>query len=166
MKRVRVEVTGQTAASPSTVYEVAKDSSEYPHWSRIGSFEHVRSGSDEPYGVGSVRIFRTWPIELLEEVVELVPERRVAYIVHRGLPFRDYRADIDLTPGAGGGTTICWHCDFHAKVPGTGFLCRAFMRRVLAEMVPALAAEAERIERSSTGRGNQPVRSSRLNTPD
>ena len=98
MKRVQVDVTGQTAASPPTVYEVAKDSSGYPRWSRIGSFEHVRSGRDEPYGVGSVRIFRTWPLKIVEEVVELVPQRRVSYIVHRGLPFRDYRADIELAP--------------------------------------------------------------------
>jgi hypothetical protein len=71
-----------------------------------GSFEHVRSGRDEPCGVGSVRIFRTWPLKIVEEVVDLVPERRVSYIVHRGLPFRDYRADIELTAGADGGTTI------------------------------------------------------------
>jgi uncharacterized protein YndB with AHSA1/START domain len=152
MKRVQVDMTRQTAGSPATVYEVAKDSSGYPRWSGIGSFEHLRSGRDEPYGVGSVRIFRTGPLKIVEEVVELVPERRVSYIVQRGLPFRDYRADIELTPRADGGTTIRWQCSFFPTVPGTGFLCRAFMERVLSAILPALAAEAERIEQSSRGR--------------
>ena len=154
MNRVQVDVTGQTTVSPSTVYDVAKDSSGYPRWSRIGSFEHVRSGRDEPCGVGSVRIFRTWPLKIVEEVVDLVPERRVSYIVHRGLPFRDYRADIELTPGADGGTTIRWQCSLYPTVPGTGFLCRAFMQRVLTEMLVALIAEAERIKQSSRGRAD------------
>jgi hypothetical protein len=152
MKRVQVEVTGRTPAGPTTVYEVVKDSSGYPRWSRIGSFEHVRSGRDELCGVGSVRIFRTWPLKIVEEVVELVPERQVSYVVHRGLPFRDYRADIELTPSGDGGTTIRWKCSFYPTVPGTGYLCRAFMQRVLNEMLPALVAEAVRIEQSSRGR--------------
>jgi uncharacterized protein YndB with AHSA1/START domain len=148
MKRVQIEVTGQTAARPAIVYEVAKDSSGYPRWSGIGSFEHVRSGRDGPYGVGSVRIFRTGPLKIVEEVVELVPERRVAYLLHRGLPFRDYRAHIELTPSADGGTGIRWQSSFTPMVPGTGFLCRAFMQRVLRAILPALAAEAERIEQA------------------
>ena len=149
MKCLRVDVRGQSSASPATVYAVAKDSSRYPAWSRIGSFEHVRSGQGEPYGVGSLRIFRTCSLKLFEEVVELVPDRRVAYIVHRGLPFRDYRADIELEPMAGGGTAIRWHHSFYAKIPGTSALCLAFMQWVLGEMTPALAAEAERIERAA-----------------
>lgn len=152
MNRVQVDARGQSAASPATVYAVAKDSSGYPRWSRIGEFVNVRSGRDEPFGVGSVRIFRTWPLTIVEEVVDLVPDRRISYIVHRGLPFRDYKADIDLTPIAGGGTAIHWRSSFYPTIPGTGFLCRTFMHRVLTEMLPALAAEAERIEQPSRER--------------
>ncbi len=151
MKRVQVEVTGQSTAGPSIVYEIAKDSSGYPRWSRIGSFEPLRAGRDEPFGVGSLRLFRTGPIKVVEEVVELVPERRVAYVMHSGLPFRDYRAAIELTPNAGNGTTIRWHSSFYPKIFGTGFLCRAFMQRVLREVMPALIAEAERVKLSARG---------------
>ena len=149
MKRVQVDVTGQTAASPSAVYEVAKDSSGYPRWSRIGSFEHVRSGRDEPYGVGSVRIFRTWPLKIVEEVVELVPQRRVSYIVHRGLPFRDYRADIELAPSRRRHrhslAEFVLSDGSRHRLPVSGFHAAG-----LTEMLPALAAEAERIEQSSS----------------
>jgi hypothetical protein len=71
----------------------------------------------------------------------------VSYVVHRGLPFRDYRADLDLEPLAGGGTAIRWRCSFHPKIRGTGWLCRAFMSYVLSSMAPALARSAERLER-------------------
>ena len=149
MKLLQAEANARSTASPATVYAVAKDSSRYPEWSRIGAFEHVRDGAGEACGVGSRRIFRTWPLNLLEEVVELVPERRVAYVVPSGLPFRDYRADIEIEPLQGGGTAIRWHNRFYAKYRGTGFLCRAFMQKVFDDMVPALAREAERIEREA-----------------
>lgn len=149
-KCLEVDVNGRTKANPHMVYEIAKDSSGYPRWSQIGSFEHVRSGQGETYGVGSLRIFRTWPLKLLEEVVELVPDRRVGYVLHRGLPFRDYRATIELTPIAGGGTHIRWFNSFYANIPGTNAWCQAFMRGVLREIVDRLAAEADRIEKATS----------------
>ncbi|MGA0601291.1 SRPBCC family protein [Caulobacter sp. KR2-114] len=147
MQPVRTEVTVHAKARPETVYAVAKDSSLYPVWSRIGAFEHVRDGEGERYGVGSVRIFRTWPLTLVEEVVELIPGRRVSYIVHSGLPFRDYRADIDITPAADGGSEIRWSNRFWPTFPGGAALMGAFMRSVFRQMTPQLAAEAERLER-------------------
>jgi hypothetical protein len=143
---IRTEATAHSKASPATVYAVAADSSGYPRWSRIGSFEAVRPGRDGPYGVGSLRIFRTPPLKLLEEVVELVPDRLVAYTLHSGLPFRGYRADIELTPAADGGTDIRWRNTFETTWPGTGWFWRAFMQSVFNEMTPQLAREAERIE--------------------
>ena len=151
---IQVEARAHSKASPAMVYAVAADSSCYPRWSRIGSFEAVRPGEDGPYGVGSRRIFRTPPIKLLEEVVELVPGRRVAYTVISGLPFRGYRADIELAAAADGGTDIWWHNGFETTLPGTGWCWRAFMQGIFNEMTPQLAREAERIEQEQgSGRG-------------
>lgn len=149
MGPVRTEVVVHAKARPETVYAVAKDSSTYPVWSRIGAFEHVRDGAGERYGVGSVRVFRTWPLTLVEEVVELIPGRKVSYIVLSGLPFRDYRADIDISPTAGGGCDIRWSNRFWPTFPGGGALMGAFMRSVFRQMTPQLAAEAERVERAA-----------------
>ena len=146
MRNVQVQVRGRSTASPQTLYSVAKDSAGYPRWSQIGSFEHLCSGAGERFGVGSRRIFRTWPLKLVEEVVELIPDRCVGYILHSGLPFRDYRSRIEFEPVRGGGVSIHWQSSFYPTIPGTAFLCRAFMRSVLAKMLPALAAEAERLE--------------------
>ena len=142
MARIYLEKIGRSAASPSTVYSLAKRSSGYPIWSMIGSFKLVRPGRDEEDGVGQLRIFQTGAVKLLEEVVELVPDRRVSYTVIKGLPFRDYRADIDLTPLAGGETQIHWHASFYPEIPGTGWLCRALMNYIFSRMVPELARAA------------------------
>lgn len=152
---VEIEVTARCSAPPTAVYAVAKDSAGYPSWSRIGSFEHVRDGKEERYGVGSLRIFRTPPLTLLEEVVELVPDRMVSYTLISGLPFRDYRADIVIEPAASG-CLIRWRSRFFPTIWGTHGLCRSFMTAVLADMAPALAKaaaslSADRPTRRETG---------------
>jgi hypothetical protein len=150
MARQYVEIIGCSAASRAIVYSVAKRSSGYPDWSMIGSFKLVRPGRNEEDGVGQLRIFRTGLLTLLEEVVELVPCRRVSYVLIKGLPFRDYRADIDLSPIKGGGTRIRWSSSFYPKIWGTGWLCRAFMAYIFSRIVSDLARAAENIDRPST----------------
>lgn len=145
MRRVSVEACARSKASPAVVYEVAKDSSRYHEWSMIGSFEHVRSGQGERYGVGSQRIYRTWPLRLFEEVTELIPGRRISYVVLSGMPFRNYRSSVDITLADGGGSEIRWHSTFDPIFPGSGGGLRVFMQYVLDRMAPALAVEAERI---------------------
>ena len=145
MAEVVVEARVHAAALPVLVYEVAKDSSRYPDWSIIGAFEHVRDGAGERYGVGSLRIYRTWPLRLLEEVTELVPEQKVSYVLLRGLPLRNYRSSINLAPALGGGTDVHWRSTFEPTLPGTAGACRAFMRYVIGKTAPALAKEAERL---------------------
>jgi hypothetical protein len=70
----------------------------------------------------------------------------VGYVVHRGLPFLDYRADVEIEPLEAGGSAIHWHCSFQPQFAGTGWLCRAFMRYVLSSMVAAVARHAEELE--------------------
>ena len=144
MREVVVEARARSKASTVMVYEAAKDSSRYPDWSMIGSFEHIRPGADELYGVGSQRIYRTWPLRLLEEVTELVPERRVAYALLSGLPFRNYRSSINIEPAPDGGAEIHWRSVFEPRIPGAAAVCRAFMQSVIGRMTPLLAREAER----------------------
>jgi hypothetical protein len=140
---MQVRASGETAASPAVVYALLKDSTTWPSWSPLGSCEMVRGGDDgDPHGVGARRIFRTGPVTVLEEVPELIPEKRVSYLLLAGLPMRDYRADIDLEPSASGGTKIVWRSSFSPKIPGTGWFFRWWMTRVLRQMVDGLTAPA------------------------
>lgn len=145
-ERVQVIAVALSRASPANVYAAAKDSSAYPRWSRIKSFEAVCDGEGDPFGVGSRRIFRTPPLKLLEEVVELIPDARVGYVLLKGLPLRHYRANIDIDLTESGLTRIRWSSSFWTVLPGTRGLFRRFMQAVFDEMAPQLAAEAERVE--------------------
>ena len=69
-------------------------------------------------------------------------------MLEAGLPLRDYRAVVTLTPGAGGGTSINWRSTFRAKVPGTGWLYRRQLGKFIGETVEGLAAAADRARSS------------------
>jgi hypothetical protein len=143
--RMRVAATATSQADPATVFALLKDGSTWPDWSMFDSFELERPGRDEPYGVGAVRVFITRVSRAREEVVELVPDRRLGYVLLSGFPFRDYRANVDLAPMQGGGTSINWRASFNPKYFGTGWFWRLFMTRVMAMIAAQLAAAAERL---------------------
>src|SRR5262249_13407974 len=125
MGRQTIDEQTTTTAAASTVYALLRDGSTWPTWSPLGSFSLERPGRDEPEGLGALRLFTTGRTRSLEEIVELIPDRRLSYELRHGLPLRGYRADIDLSPAADGtGTAIRWHSSFEAKVPGTGWFYR------------------------------------------
>lgn len=140
MKRHRIEGRGHTTASPATVYALLRDGASWPEWSPLGSFSLEREAPDGGEAVGAVRVFRTGRVTSREELVELVPDRRLSYALLTGLPLRGYRADIDLDPDGEGGTNIHWHSAFAAKVPGTGWIYRLSLGRFLQRMVDGLVA--------------------------
>jgi uncharacterized protein YndB with AHSA1/START domain len=143
MGRQDIDVTATTSADPATVYALLRDGATWPSWSPIGSFELERPAADEPEGVGAVRIFRT-PQRLgqsvsREQIVELIPDRRLSYVLISGLPVRDYRADVDLTPRPDGGTAIRWHSTFRGRAPGVGPFMQRVLGRFIDQMVRGLA---------------------------
>ena len=76
-------------------------------------------------------------MKIREEIVERDAERRLTYALLSGLALRDYRAEIDLTPGPGG-TAIRWHTTFRPKVPGSGWIYRRTLDRITREFVDGL----------------------------
>lgn len=136
---LEIDVRVTTTADPAAVYALLKDGATWPSWSPIGSFE-LRTGGPEQ--VGSVRAFRTSGLTSVERIVELVPDKRLSYVLERGLPLRDYRADVDVAPGQ-----IRWHSTFRAKVPGTGWFYRRALGRFIRRCAEGLAARAEVTER-------------------
>ncbi|MFC5053952.1 SRPBCC family protein [Saccharothrix xinjiangensis] len=139
----RVDVTVRSEAPPEAVYRLAADSSTWPDWSPIVSYERERAG--DARGVGEIRVFRTKGRKALtrEEVVELTPDRRVGYVLLSGLAVHDYRSSIDLAPD-GAGTVVHWHSSFEADVRGTGWLYRAVLQAVISRCAKGLAAHAAR----------------------
>lgn len=143
MSAIKVAGMATSRADPGKVLSLLKDPVTWPLWSMFKSGELQRPGRGEQLGVGAVRVFRTPTTCATEEVVELVPGRRLSYVLLSGMPFRDYRADVDLAPLPDGGTSIRWQSSFYAKYPGTGWFWRMVMNRVLQHTAEKLAAGAE-----------------------
>jgi len=142
-----IDVTAHSPADAAALYALLADGASWPTWSPLGSFELERPGGSEREGVGAVRVFRTGRYTSREELVELVPGRRLSYVLLSGLPLRGYRADIDLTPN-GTGTEIRWHSTFRPKVPGTGWLYRVALTRFIRRCANGLAAATQPASRS------------------
>lgn len=137
-RRQRIEARATTTAPPAVVHALLRDGAAWPEWSPLGTFELERPGEDEREGVGAIRVFRTGRVTSREQIVELVPDRRLSYVLLSGLAIRDYRADVDLEPD-GEGTVIRWRSSFRAQVPGSGGAYRRGLSRFLQQMVDGLA---------------------------
>jgi Polyketide cyclase / dehydrase and lipid transport len=77
----------------------------------------------------------------VEKILEFEEDRHLAYTVIRGIPVRNYRADVILTPSSGG-THIRWAADWDNTLLG-----RMAWRGLCAfypEMMAGLVAAAER----------------------
>ena len=143
MDSIKVEGIAISRAAPAAVFSLLKNSDTWPKWSMFKTAELEQPGQDEPYGVGSIRIFSTSVTRSRERVIELIADRQLSYVLLSGLPFRNYRADVCLTSPGGVGTRINWTASFQCLY-GTGWFWRRFMNSVLSDMARRLAAAAEK----------------------
>jgi len=141
MRRRHIEVTQHSAAPPAAVFALLVDGETWPRWSPIEAFELERTGDPPPEGAGAIRVFRRGRTTGRDEIVEVVPDRRLSYRSLSGLPVRNYQAHVDLEAD-GDGTTIRWEAAFAPKVVGTGRLLERGLRRFLCECAAGLAAHA------------------------
>ena len=141
MRRRHIDVTKHSTATPEAVFALLADGSTWPRWSPIEAFELERPGDPPPEGVGAIRVFRRGRTTGRDQIVELVPGRRLGYVSLSGLPVRDYRANVDLESD-GDGTRIRWQASFAPTVPGTGWLLERSLRRFLCECAAGVAAHA------------------------
>jgi uncharacterized protein YndB with AHSA1/START domain len=141
-KRYSIVAKARTEASASTVFALLKDGSTWPRWTMFSAFHLERPGYDEPSGIGAVRVFTTPFTKAREEIVELVPNRRLSYLLLSGLPLQNYRAEVDLEPLGGGATMIVWRATFETKYPGTGWFWRWLLGRVIKRVAEDLASAA------------------------
>jgi hypothetical protein len=138
-----IDETATTRSDPASVYALLADGSTWPVWSPIDAFELLALGEGTPEGLGAVRLFTTGRHESRERVVECRPGEAFAYALEKGLPLRDYRAVVTLTP-AGDGTSINWRSTFRPKVPGTGWLYRRELGKFIKRTLDGLVAATDR----------------------
>ena len=139
---IRVGGTANSRAKPAVVFSLLKDSAGWPRWSMFTSSGLERAGDRDPDGVGAIRTFSTHITRTRELVTKLVPDQQLSYELLSGLPFRNYQADVVLTP-SDSGTRIDWTATFQCRY-GTGWFWRLFMNGVLSDMARRLAVAAEK----------------------
>src|SRR3954447_5526664 len=102
-----VEIERTTTAAPEVVWRWLADAASWSTWTRLTDTRLEREGAPEPDGVGAVRRFARSGGSSLEEVVVFDPPRHLAYVLLRGLPIANYRADVTLEPDGAGTRLRC-----------------------------------------------------------
>lgn len=141
------EATAHSAAEPAAIYALLTTGASWPTWIFVDSAELEQEGREGGESVGAIRVYRFRRAGVSgrsrEQILELVPDRKFAYSVLAGVPIRDHRADVDLTPAADGGTDIRWSATWQSKYPGTGPLMRLSIRMIYKSFSAGLARKAE-----------------------
>lgn len=135
-----IEIRGQTEATAAEVWRLLADSSTWPSWTPIESCEINRPAAS---GVNEIRTFKTGRVTVREEIVERIENERLSYELLAGLPVRDYRAEIDLTPSTQG-TEIRWHTTFMPRFAGTGWVYRRALEKATQRFVDGLMSKSAR----------------------
>jgi uncharacterized protein YndB with AHSA1/START domain len=139
MTRLHVEAEGTAQAAPEVVWALVADAGRYCQWGPWSA-----SGYDSPRdaalgGAGAIRWMRYGRTTTVEKVLEVEDGRRMTYSVVKGIPVRNYQAEVTLTPTAGG-TRIRWTASWDRTLAGR--LVRRKLRSFYPEMVADLIAAA------------------------
>jgi uncharacterized protein YndB with AHSA1/START domain len=134
-------VEAHSDAPVEAVWPLLAEARRWREWTFLTRSGLEREGSPEPDGVGAVRRFTRYGAGSREEVLAWEPPTRLAYAILSGFPVRDYRAEVTLSPDAGG-TRILWTATFDELVPGTGRLMELMLRRMIGGFASGLARHA------------------------
>jgi uncharacterized protein YndB with AHSA1/START domain len=145
--KLHVEAEQVTAAASEDVWALISDATTYPQWGPWSEAGYRSPGDASPHGPGAVywlksshRYGLTHPVSV-EKILDAEEGLSLAYTVVGGIPVRNYRAEITLTPAAGG-TQIHWAASWDQTLLGR--LVHRSLRRQYPQIVAGLAAAAER----------------------
>jgi uncharacterized protein YndB with AHSA1/START domain len=141
MGQLQVEAEGTTLADMNTVWALVADANTYAQWGpwNDGGYDPPAQGPSRP---GSVQWFRFGRhTTSVERILEVDPPRRIVYTVERGIPVKNYRAEVTLTPDASSGTTIRWAATWESTLLGrlVHRKLQAVYRQVMGDLIAAAA---------------------------
>ena len=142
MGELHVEAEGTTLAEVGTVWALVADANTYAQWGpwNDGGYDPPAKG---PSLAGSVQWFRFGRrTRSIEKILEVDTPRRIVYTVERGIPVKNYRAQISLTPNVPSGTSVRWAATWDNTLMGR--LVHRKLQAVYRQVVDALVAAADR----------------------
>ena len=128
-------------AAPEVVWEFVANADTYSHWGPWSAGGYRERGDRAPDSAGVIRWFRYGRTVTTEKVLESDRPKRLVYTVVKGIPVRNYRAEVTLSP-EGEGTRIHWSATWDRTLPG-----RIVHRRlsvIYPEVMACLIAAADR----------------------
>jgi uncharacterized protein YndB with AHSA1/START domain len=141
MGRLHIQAEAITRADPETVWSLVADANTYPTWGpwRDGGYQPPASGPSEE---GSVQWFEFSRFTTTKEkVLEVEAPRRLVYTVLQGVPVKNYRAEVTVTPEPERGTSVHWAASWEGTLAGR--LVRRRLQKVYRQVVEALVAAAD-----------------------
>ena len=141
MAQLHVEAEGVARAAPEAVWELIADASSYCEWGPWSASGYQDPGDHAPDGAGVVRWLRYGRTTTVERVLESERGRRMVYTVVKGIPVRNYRAEVTLTPDREG-THVRWSARWDRTLAGR--VVQRRLRSIYPDVVSRLIAAAGR----------------------
>ena len=141
MARLHVEAEGVTKAAPQVVWALVANADSYHEWGPWSASGYQSPGDRAHGGAGVIRWMRYGRTTTVERVLEAEQARRLVYTVVKGIPVRNYRAEVTLTP-EGEGTHIRWSASWDRTLPGR--VVHHTLRSLYPRVVSLLIAAADR----------------------
>ncbi len=140
--RLHVEAEETARAGPETLWELLVDAGSYARWGPWSEASYETPG-DPVTRVGALRRLRLGRTVVIERIEEADPGARVVYTVVKGIPVRNYRAEVLLTPGADG-TRIRWSAAWDRTF--LGWVVHRRLRALYPGIVHRLSSAAEALQ--------------------
>ncbi len=141
MSQLSVQAEGTTRAQPEVVWSLVADANSYSQWGPWNDGGY-RPPSVGPSQEGSVQWFRYGRrTTSVEQILGVNTHRSLSYKVVSGLPVKNYRAEVTLTPVSSGGTLIRWTASWDKTL--MGILVHRKLLQLYPEIVAALVAAAD-----------------------
>ena len=141
MAQLRVEAEGEAQAAPEAEWKHVANADRYSEWGPWIASGYENLGAQAPDGAGVIRWMRYGRTTTVEKVLESERARRLVYTVVKGIPVRNYRAEVTLSP-VGEGTHIRWTASWDRTLPGR--VVHRTLRTLYPDIVGRLIAAAER----------------------
>lgn len=131
-------------ASAEKAFGLIRDAEAWAAWAGppITYSAWKADGRSDQTVVGRTRLVGNRRFPTAEEITIDDPPRTHGYRITAEWPVRDYTSTVNFIENANGELTIRWSGQFTERIPGTGYLWRAFLQRFLGRLAERLIAHA------------------------
>ena len=132
--KLSVNAEATTAASPQAIWALVANANTYATWGPWNAACYVPPATG-PSQVGMTQLFAYGrSTKSQERILEVETDRRIVYTVEKGIPVKNYRAEVLLTPTPDGGTHLKWSATWDRTLLGK------IVHRKLATLYPEIVA--------------------------